>query len=178
MINAINTDNYERVEQAINDGGKLDAWDHNGDTPLLLAISINPKIVELLLKKGAIPDAVSKENMTPLMVASEYGQIEIMLNLIGFNANIEAVTDDNVTSLMLAASNGQVNAARTLIEAGADIQAVDTAGNTAKALAHVDGHQAVVALISAHEEHQKVIRDVLAEISPNVIKPVIIKNRI
>eukprot|EP00919_Chromeraceae_sp_WS-2016_P018032 GHVR01042881.1.p1 GENE.GHVR01042881.1~~GHVR01042881.1.p1 ORF type:complete len:253 (+),score=23.39 GHVR01042881.1:132-890(+) len=73
-------------------------------------------VVELLLDAGAVPNPQNRNKMTPLQLASKYGNIDavrVLLEKRDFNCLGDA--------LRYASEKGQVDVARLLIEKGADV---------------------------------------------------------
>jgi ankyrin repeat protein len=65
-------------------GANVNHLGKNGMTPLLYAASIdygNAAMIELLLKSGARPDAVTKEGLTSLDLAKKYGHSHLIASL-------------------------------------------------------------------------------------------------
>lgn len=66
-----------------------------------------------------------KNGYTPLHFAVENGNVEIVMKLIAFNADINAKSIDNSTPLMLAIQNRHVKIVDCLLRANATIQVAD-----------------------------------------------------
>ncbi len=67
---------------------------------------------------------------TPLHLAAELGNPEVVRQLIDLGAKIEATNDFLRTPIHYAASRGNLEALKVLHQAGANIQAVDARGST------------------------------------------------
>lgn len=114
----------EALEQAINDGGDVNALDvrrsRNGRRPLNWAAWYNhAEAITLLLDSGAEIDGMNITGFTPIHHAAEAGSPE---------------------------------AARVLIEAGADVNLPSYAGQTPLQRARFGGHKEVVDLLEAVEK--------------------------
>ncbi len=68
---------------------------------------------------------------TPLMIACEKGNVEIVRYLISKGANVNAKDSLGGTPIILATVKGHVEIVKILISKGADVNAVDIDGNSA-----------------------------------------------
>eukprot|EP00762_Andalucia_godoyi_P003654 ANDGO_00632.mRNA.1 Ankyrin repeat and KH domain-containing protein mask len=85
----------------------LDAKDHQGRTPLLIAAYMGfTKIASILLNAGASKDLVDGEGNTPLLVAAEIGNIELVETLLSRKADPTAVNHRGRTFLHIAVHAG------------------------------------------------------------------------
>ena len=88
-----------------------------------------PAIAQLLLDKGADVEAVdgSIRELTPLRVAVERGELDIVKMLIAKGAKVDALDmRDNSTALQVAAADDRRDLCEALLDAGADVNAVDS----------------------------------------------------
>lgn len=86
LLSAVPQGNYETVELLVNAGANVNAKDVRGLTPLALAVSSDrpdPRIVRLLLAKGADPGLQSKNGETALDWANKYQNPEVLAALGG-----------------------------------------------------------------------------------------------
>ncbi len=88
-------------------------------------------------------------SVTPLMLAAERGQLEILQVLLDAGVNVnEATTDHGYTALVFACNNA--DAVKVLLNAGADANAKNHSGVTVLMYAAMDGDLgAVKALLDA-----------------------------
>jgi len=84
---------------------------------------------------------------TPLMYASEEGNLEIVKLLISKGANVNARTKRNWTALMLASGSGYTKIVKLLIEKGAELDVRDKGGGRAITNAKEKGHNEIVKLL-------------------------------
>ena len=88
--------------------------------------------VRQLLAEGIAPDSERTPlGQTPLSVASEAGQLEILTLLVAAGADLEAKDWSGLTPLMHAARAQQAAAVQSLLAAGADPLAADAQGRSA-----------------------------------------------
>lgn len=106
--------------------------------------------VQDALENGAIVDAVDIAGITPLMMASAYGNIDIVALLVSkganVNANVNAVDNYGVTALMFASNHGHKDIVELLITKGANVNAVSEEG-TALMFASNGGDKDIVELL-------------------------------
>jgi len=116
----------------------------------LMAASINgdKEIVELLLNKGANPNAKGADDFTSLMGASSEGNKEIVEILLKKGADVNAKNVFGQTALMSAANKGSEEVVEILLENGANSDLKDDDGNIALDMATYMHHKGVVKLLS------------------------------
>lgn len=67
---------------------------------------------------------------TPLIIATVFGQIEVLKALIEAGADVNSRNNEGSTSLITAAVFNQIGVSKVLIEAGADVNAINNEGST------------------------------------------------
>jgi ankyrin repeat protein len=92
----------------------------------------------------------SEYGKTPLMYASEFGELEAVRELLGKRASLEAVNKYGSTPLIYASMAGELETVRELLGKGTNLEAVDKGGWTALKCAEMRGHSKVVALLKEH----------------------------
>ena len=70
-------------------------------------------------------NAVNRSLVSPLHVASEYNQVEMISLLVSQGAALELQDRESKTALLVAAHRGQDLALQRLIDLGADVTALD-----------------------------------------------------
>ncbi len=73
-----------------------------------------PKIVQLLLERGATVDAESPDRTTPLMMAARYGKEESVKLLLARGADLKRTNDRNMTAADFARGAGRDSLAAQL----------------------------------------------------------------
>lgn len=120
--------------------------------------------VEDALKLGANVNAQrtnkmwTSETETPLMVAAQNADVNVLQALIEHHANTEATNNMNETALTLAAMNGNANAVKVLLDAHANI---DARGFGACHLENADYKQTALmdAVCNGHADVVKILLD-------------------
>lgn len=103
----------------------------DGTTPLLFAISGNPKVVPLLLELGANPNLAAEGKITPLAHAMTAVDPAFTALLdAGANPNADGA-NIGVPMLFYAIESGREDRAEQLMAHGADIRLLDAQGRTA-----------------------------------------------
>ena len=90
------------------------------------------------------------DNVTPLHLASEKGQVEVARMLIERGADEAAQNEYGDIPLHLASRKGEVEVVRMLIERGADVAAQNKDGDTPLHLASQNGEVDVVCMLIEH----------------------------
>lgn len=99
-------------------------------------------VVRLLLRGGAPPDGCGASR-TPLAAAAVRDEVEVVAELLHFDADLEARGERGRTALHLAAEAGSLAAVRFLAGAGSLLDARDTGGDTPLVLAAREGRTEV-----------------------------------
>jgi len=131
----------------------------SGWTLLLIAAANGHKqLVELLLKRGAKPDAQDSIGTTALMAAANNGHVRVVEALLEHGAEVNQRTKNGRTALMAASFFNHPAAVLVLLRAGREgCMARDEDGKTALQFAQQQGHEECIAafrtyLEEAHEE--------------------------
>ena len=117
----------EKIETYIDQKATANNEKYNisvGDTPLHVGCkSLQFKIVQYLIEKGANIEAKDYFQRTPLHVACYIGNLPVVQYLVEKGANIEAREQDQRTPLHCACENNLLPIMQYLIEKGANIEA-------------------------------------------------------
>lgn len=139
---AVISGDLEQVQLLIEAGANINAVNSNYDTPLKLAVTHDhPKIFQVLLDAGAIPDGWTLDLIITNLDESSNLKVLGMLLRSGLDANIRL--EDGETLLMQAAQQGNFQAVKTLLEAGADPNGVSRQSSFALIAAGYACHQEV-----------------------------------
>lgn len=90
LISAVKSSSKEIVSLLIENGADINARDHEGNTPLILSVSVRAiYITALLLDKGADINAKTYQfNGTALSIAQLFNRIELVALLLTYGAHI------------------------------------------------------------------------------------------
>lgn len=107
--------------------------------------------LNILLSQGANVDSVNQEGVTPLMIASEIGNMRMLSIILIHGPDVNKKNQNGKTALMIASENGQLYVANRLIQEGAKIDIKNSRGETAAKLAAKNGHKKVLELLNGKE---------------------------
>ena len=146
LMIAAEKDEAATVAALLSGGADAHATSAAGRTALALAVQAGAaRATGALIGAGELETA-DRDGMTPLAIAAQRGDGEILGRLLRAHAALEARTRTGNTPLLLAAAAGRTDAVRQLVSAGAKLEARNELGNTAL-LAAVAGRQADTARV-------------------------------
>ena len=138
------------VDLLVRRGGRLDAQDNLGRTPLFHAAG-DAAVARLLIVAGAGAAGVGPPGASPLHVAVFRDDRQLVKVLIAAGVKVDARDDGGRTALHWAAFMGRSYELATLITVpGIDLDAVDKAGRTALSWAVETCHTEAADLLRAH----------------------------
>jgi hypothetical protein len=105
-------------------------------------------VVSLLASGSCEVDAQQSEGISALMLAAQYGYVDIVEKLIRAGSDVRLVDDRGWNALFFAASNGHLDVCKALLDAGCNKSTVDGAGHFAATIASMNGHTAVTQLLT------------------------------
>lgn len=107
----------------------------------------NSKMLNLLLSKGANPNAQNADGKTPLMLAAGAGRLETCSALLMKGADPQQTDFQGSTALMAAAEKGQTAVLTVLLAKKSNPNTNRSDGATALRLAALNGHREAVRLL-------------------------------
>ena len=131
LIFALKKGHSEIVEVLLKHGADANSKTKHGDPVLNIASDFgNVAIVRKLLQNGANVNAISKlKGYSPLHSACEKGHIEIVKELLKFNALLDAKELFNKTPLYLASTfgfSGHMDVVELMVKSGANLNLQNT----------------------------------------------------
>jgi len=121
LILAINDGNVDRVKELLESGANPNETGEEGIPPLFIVAKkydIDPLIASLLIEHGADLDSTLKYSHSPLHLAANINNAEVVKLLINAGADINSYGENRETPLFNAAKSFE--ATQILLEAGAD----------------------------------------------------------
>lgn len=125
----------ELISLLINAGADINLLDINGKTNLRNAY---PRYIEILIKYGAVVNAIDKKGISELMYLSKEivgrqnrAAFTAIYFLISAGVDINYQSKAGITALMLAVESGSKDVVEAMLNAGADINMRDNEGRTA-----------------------------------------------
>jgi uncharacterized protein len=137
----------EVVALHLSKGADVNVQNENGDAALHYAGCCD--LVELLVKSKEDVDIKNRERETPLMIATDHGDKEVVALLLDRGANVDAQDIEGRTALMKAATRGYKDIVKVLLQHKANVYLENTKGETALMLAEKRGHKVVAIFLEA-----------------------------
>ena len=135
FLQALWQEDLARVENMLKAGIDPNTQTTMGNRPLLIAAKKNnPRLLEILIAKGANVDAADLNGLTPLMAAASMGLDQNVRVLISAGANVNARDEKGSTPLIWAAISGHPQVVEILLAHGADGKVKNKDGHTALSL--------------------------------------------
>lgn len=109
LISAISKSDMAQVKKSVTEGANINCRQKSGHSPLFWAVGKrNLELVTFLLKHGADPDQPAKNaGITPLMMAANYGDYEIVKSLLDAKVDVFAKNRYGKTALFYAIGKKQ-----------------------------------------------------------------------
>ena len=142
-----------RAVDALIDSGAfhLDRADSAGYTPLAQAAYRGHfDTARVLIQRGASTAALTRQNNSLLMLASQSGNTRLVAELLARGALLNQQNDSGETALMIAAARGNQQTVELLIASGANLQLRNGEQLSAYQIALNSGHQQVAETIRAN----------------------------
>ena len=140
---------FSDVVKLLLDRSELDLKDEHGRIALTVAIENgNVEVVQVLLKSGAIVNALDDQGRSPLIFAVtrdvEHASLWVAQSLLENGAQIDYQCDDGKSALVVASEIGNLESVQFLIAHGANLNLPDKHGRTALTAAIEKEHFRVV----------------------------------
>ncbi|GMF24478.1 unnamed protein product [Phytophthora lilii] len=128
---------------------EIDQKLRNGETALIISCDQGDiKTVERLLEKPNNDiNVANPEGWTPLMSASEWGHIDVVLLLLAKGAFVNEADEEGYTALQIACEYDHLDVVKALINYGASVDSAAEDGHTPLTLAATKGNNDVVKLL-------------------------------
>ena len=149
LIKAI-CDNDENAVSSLIAQDYINKTTMNGFTPLLISIiKKHTNITRLLLNVNEIDinKCEEQQKCSPLYIAAQVGNIDIVELLIQRNADINLCNFEGDHALMISVNLGHFDITKLLIDSGADINHCDHANANALYFASQNGYLNIVELL-------------------------------
>lgn len=137
------------VQILIAAGANVNASDIDGRTPLTRAIEKGDEdVIKCLLECGA--DVKASDSTSPVITATEVGELYILEILIARGANLDAQDGSGKTALYLAAEANRISFVALLLEKGANSEFSDSEGRTPLYIAQKNHYDGISSLLLRH----------------------------
>lgn len=148
LMRQIIRQNAEKASALIKQGADVNKSDSTDTSILMYAAWKTPELVDELIRAGADYNFQNNQKITPLLVASDVGQIQSVEALIRAGADLNAQNSHGTTPLIFAAMGGHSRIARMLIDAGANLTITTPDGYNALKTANIYKHPDIVEMLT------------------------------
>ena len=107
-------------------------------------------VIPELLNHGALPNIGNDFELTPLMLATKMGNLELVLMLLKHGVMVDIKDENGITAFMYAVRLRHREIALALLDHGADAYIKDKKGNTAMTIAAKKGHHDMLKSLLDH----------------------------
>eukprot|EP01018_Ginkgo_biloba_P000293 Gb_06792 [translate_table: standard] len=134
------------VQLLLDYGADPNSKDEEGNVPLWSAIAAEQeRVAHLLWENGS---RLSFEDIGKLLcISAQDGNLDLIKDLVSFEADVNATTSDGTTALHVAVSNGNAEIVEFLLLNGADIKKSDINNLTPMDLAEQQGEENILLLL-------------------------------
>ena len=133
IVSAAVSGSLDIVKKLVDAGADINQRKMNGESALSDAVYFNYyEIAEYLLERGADPNIVAYEGLTPLAVSENARMVKLLL-AYGADPNIPDAEGD--LPIVARIDNGDYESVRLLIDAGTDLDKKNNFGESARARA-------------------------------------------
>lgn len=147
LITATEIGNYQIVKALLAANADVNSAQSQNFVALHYAVQNGkPNIVRMLLEYHASPDKVAEGGITPLIIAANFGHLDILKLLLETKPKVDVNkrNDHGETALFLAAQEGYLEIVQALLQAGADPNIAKLNGVTPLFIAAQYGHIDIV----------------------------------
>jgi ankyrin repeat protein len=124
----------------------------------LLTASFNEKRledVEILISINADVNVKGKNNVTPLILASQQGNLDIVKVLLNSGARVDDIMTDGRTALLMACKNGHIEVVKLLLGRKAN-QFLKRNGISPRDIAKSNGHTEIVRILDLYKHNAEI----------------------
>lgn len=121
LYHAVQTGNIDIVKALLDYGVDPTICDCNGVSPLLLACTLNQVAMAKMLINHSTINLKTKDSCTPLFMAAQNGQANLVLELLLQGANPNICDVNGASPLYIAAQGGHIDVVEELILSKADL---------------------------------------------------------
>lgn len=159
LLNASHQGHAQVARVLLKAGALVDNPDLMGWTSLMWASYKNrPDVVDELLEYKAHINIVGEEDgLTPLIIASGRGYIEIVQKLLAAGAQVNTADKFGSTALIWAARKGYLQIIEELLNSGAELDAVGMQASSALMLATRGNHIKVAEMLLARDPNVNIV---------------------
>jgi uncharacterized protein len=119
IVAAASNDDFETVQQLVQQDRRLLDADHDGETPLVVAaFNDSVDMIDYLLQEGAQINFWSSIGWSALLRACHAGKTESVYTLLAYGADPTAMREGGITPLMTASRAGQAAVVALLLAHG------------------------------------------------------------
>uniref|UniRef100_A0A1I8BLY7 ANK_REP_REGION domain-containing protein n=1 Tax=Meloidogyne hapla TaxID=6305 RepID=A0A1I8BLY7_MELHA len=159
LLNASHHGFADVVRTLLNAGASIENPDLMGWTSLMWACYKNrPEVVDVLIEFKAHVNIVGEEDgLTPLIIASGRGFVELVPKLLEAGAQVNTSDKFGSTALIWAARKGHLQIVQYLLNSGAELDAVGMQASSALMLATRGNYISVVEALLAREPNVNIV---------------------
>ncbi|NRA59383.1 MAG: ankyrin repeat domain-containing protein [Psychrobium sp.] len=122
LIKAVYNNQFEIIEQMINQGMNIDVAVIGDGTALIMAVRAgNMEMVDKLIAMGANVNQPSMGDGNPLILAAKKGRLNMVKQLLKEGADIDDQVAGDETALINASERGKLAVVKYLVAQGADV---------------------------------------------------------
>jgi len=141
-------DHFEKVNELLSQSPAIDNTHKNGTAGLVITSNQSnlEELVHKLVSLGVEIDEIVSfvYEPIPLLLASMYGHLEVVRELLSQGAEVDAADNNGLTPLYVACNNGHLEVVRELLSWSPNVNASDNKGLTPLYVASKNFHMKVV----------------------------------